>query len=245
MLFDLGGTLIDYLGGAASWPAMELPGVHGLHACLTTAGFTMEEATFADSFVHTIEDRWRAAIHDAADPPILASLIDEACFEAGLQLSHELRQQAISSFCGPIAERCLLADGAPEVVRWLHESGVRLVLISNSIWPGEMHRRDLQRHGLLQYFDATLFSTETGLWKPDPRVFERALTEVGVAADEAAFVGDQLVEDIGGAKRVGLRTIQIGGTPQNLDGTGSESIQPDASIRSLWELPEVLLRLAN
>jgi putative hydrolase of the HAD superfamily len=128
-------------------------------------------------------------------------------------------------------------------VQWLHDAGVRLALISNSIWPGDIHRLDLQRYGLLESFDATLFSAETGLWKPDPRVFERALAEVGAAAEQAVFVGDQIVEDIGGAKRAGMQAIQIGGTPQNLDGEGNEGLRPDGSIRTLWELPETLVGL--
>ena len=243
MLFDLGGTLIDYLGGAPSWPAMELPGVYGLHACLAEAGFPMEADAFADLFVRAIEDRWLAAIQGIGDPPSLALLVDEACVTAGFGLSDELRQAAIASFCAPIAERAVLADGAADVLQRLHDAGIRIGLISNSIWPGETHRLDLQRHGLLDYFDATFFSVETGLWKPDTRVFEQALAALGAAPQEAAFVGDQLEEDIGGAKRAGLRAILIGGTPQNVDGAAPDWSTPDASIRTLWELPEALATL--
>jgi len=240
VIFDLGGTLIDYLGGAVSWPAMEMPGVRALHACLWAAGFPVEAEAFCDSFVRSIEVSWRAAIDGVGDPPTLAGLVAEVCAAAGFGLADELCQAAVGAYCAPIAERAVVTQGAAEVLAWLRGGGIRLGLISNTVWPADAHRRDLERYGLLTYFDVTLFSSETGLWKPDRRVFLRALEELGVAPHETVYIGDQLAEDVGGALQAGLRAILFGDLPQNVDGPEAERYVPHGQIRSLAELPGVL-----
>lgn len=242
MIFDLGGTLIDYLGGAASWPAMELPGVYALHTCLAAAGFPIEAELFCQGFVQSIEQRWRAAIA-GGDAPTLAGLVDEVCFAAGFGLTEDLRRAAVAAYCAPIAERAAVGEGAADVLAWLRSRGVRLGLISNTVWPADAHRLDLERYGLLPYFHVTLFSSETGLWKPDPRVFHRAIEELGARPDEAVYIGDQLAEDIGGARRAGLRAILFGDLPQNVERPEAAAHTPDGQIRALGELPELLADL--
>jgi FMN phosphatase YigB (HAD superfamily) len=45
--------------------------------------------------------------------------------------------------------------------------------------------------------------------KPDPRIFEMALQAAGVAANQALYVGDNVADDIEGARRVGLEAVLI------------------------------------
>jgi len=47
--------------------------------------------------------------------------------------------------------------------------------------------------------------------KPDPRIFARALAEVGCEASQAWFVGDHPVNDVLGAAAVGCRPIWLRG----------------------------------
>jgi putative hydrolase of the HAD superfamily len=44
--------------------------------------------------------------------------------------------------------------------------------------------------------------------KPHPAIFQRALDELGVAAERTLFVGDSLATDLGGAAALGMRTCQ-------------------------------------
>jgi putative hydrolase of the HAD superfamily len=222
---------------------MELPGVRALHRCLSAAGFPIEAEAFCDAFVQSIEGNWRAAIDGLGDPPTLAGLVAEVCAAASFGLEDELREAAVAAYCAPIAERAAMSEGAAEVLEWLRTRGVRLGLISNTVWPGDAHRRDLDRYGLLRFFDVALFSSETGLWKPDPRVFLRALAELGADSDETVYVGDQLAEDVGGGLQAGLRTVLFGDLPQNVDGPAAERYVPHGQIRSLVELPDVLAKI--
>ncbi len=119
---------------------------------------------------------------------------------------------------------------------------MRIGLISNTIWPAELHRLDLERHGLLEHFGATVFSSEAGLWKPDPRIFALTLERLGVAPDRAVFVGDRLMEDIQGAQRAGLRAVFVEGTQDYAD-IDADAFIPDARIGCIAELPSALERL--
>jgi putative hydrolase of the HAD superfamily len=65
----------------------------------------------------------------------------------------------------------------------------------------------LRDEGLLEFFPVRIYSSSVRYRKPHPRIFEMALSEVGVAANRALFIGDLLATDIAGAKRAGMRTI--------------------------------------
>ena len=67
----------------------------------------------------------------------------------------------------------------------------------------------LEEIGLLGLFDFAIVSAIEGVKKPDGRIFERALERAGVAASNAAHVGDMYLEDILGARNVGVRPFLI------------------------------------
>ena len=45
--------------------------------------------------------------------------------------------------------------------------------------------------------------------KPHPSIFEAALSQAGVAAAQSVMVGDSLMHDIEGARRVGMRGVLV------------------------------------
>jgi putative hydrolase of the HAD superfamily len=61
-------------------------------------------------------------------------------------------------------------------------------------------------------FDSVVFSCSCGYLKPDPRLYLRACEELGVAPEEALYVGDGTNDELAGAERVGMRAVQIGAT---------------------------------
>ena len=81
------------------------------------------------------------------------------------------------------------------------KAGQRTGVISNS--NGSI-KRILASLDLLPLVDFVLDSGEEGVEKPDPAIFERALTRAGVAAADAAYVGDLYSIDVLGARRAGL-----------------------------------------
>jgi putative hydrolase of the HAD superfamily len=104
--------------------------------------------------------------------------------------------------------RSLLAPrpGAVETLAELRVRGYRVGLITvcsedvPDVW-GDTAFPDL--------FDATVFSCSVGMRKPDPRIYRLACEELGVAPDEAIFVGDGANDELAGAQRVGMQAVLI------------------------------------
>ena len=101
-----------------------------------------------------------------------------------------------------------LASTTHALLETLRARGLKLALVSNAFDPGWLLHRDLEQMGIEQRLDFSVFSSEVGLRKPHPAIFERALEALGVAPEEALFVGDRLFEDVRGAGELGMKTVQ-------------------------------------
>jgi putative hydrolase of the HAD superfamily len=95
---------------------------------------------------------------------------------------------------------------APEALALVRRSGLRAAAISNS--NGSV-RSVLDAVGLGTYLDFVVDSGEVGVEKPDPRIFELALSRAGLAPAEAAYIGDFYTIDVRGAATAGLRAILL------------------------------------
>jgi putative hydrolase of the HAD superfamily len=58
-----------------------------------------------------------------------------------------------------------------------------------------------------EYFDEILISESEGIKKPDPAIFIRATSRLGVKPEEAVFVGDHPTNDIEASLKVGMKAI--------------------------------------
>ena len=102
----------------------------------------------------------------------------------------------------------ILAANTHPLLEALRERGLKLGLVSNAFDPGWLLHRDLEQMGLAQRLDFSLFSSEIGLRKPHPAIFEHALGALGVEPERTLFVGDRLFEDVRGAAELGMTTVQ-------------------------------------
>jgi putative hydrolase of the HAD superfamily len=102
----------------------------------------------------------------------------------------------------------ILAAHTHPLLESLRGEGLKLGLVSNAFDPGWLLHRDLEQMGLEQRLDFSVFSSEVGLRKPHPAIFERALEALGVEPEHALFVGDRLYEDVRGAGELGMTTVQ-------------------------------------
>jgi HAD superfamily hydrolase (TIGR01662 family) len=135
-----------------------------------------------------------------------------------------------------------LAEGAPAALESLARQGYTLCLVSNTMrTPGRALREVLSHYGVLDRFAHLTFSDECGVRKPEPQIFRRTLEAVGVAPGEAVHVGDDPVLDVEGARRAGMRVIQV--TSQRPAWFGPQ--RPHATIPTLATLPEAIAKLAG
>jgi putative hydrolase of the HAD superfamily len=102
----------------------------------------------------------------------------------------------------------ILAAHTHGLLESLRDRGLKLGLVSNAFDPGWLLHRDLEQMGIQQRLDFSVFSSEVGMRKPHPAIFERALEALEVDAERALFVGDRLYEDVRGARDVGMTTVQ-------------------------------------
>ena len=125
-----------------------------------------------------------------------------------------------------------LYDDVPDTLRTLHAAGLRLGLISNSHRP----LRSFESHfGLDGIIDVKISSFNHGFMKPHRSIFEAALREMQVVAEEAVMVGDSLAHDVFGARQAGMRSILLARNGCAIDD------QTVRVIRSLGELPDLLV----
>jgi putative hydrolase of the HAD superfamily len=98
-------------------------------------------------------------------------------------------------------------------------------------------RAELHKVGLLDYFDPIVVSGDHGYRKPDRRLFQLALDGMGVAAEHALYVGNDMHRDIFGAQEAGLTTVMVEsdqGADVHLD------CVPDYTITDLRDLLTIL-----
>ena len=87
-------------------------------------------------------------------------------------------------------------------------------------------------------FDATVFSCDVGVSKPDPRIYEIACERLGVEPEECLFVGDGANDELPGAERAGMTALQLRPPGEELTESG-QAWQGD-SVEHLSELLELV-----
>jgi FMN phosphatase YigB (HAD superfamily) len=167
----------------------------------------------------------------------LVELFDRVLSQTlGLTVPPDVVRHIVALDHSAFSRTITVSDETLSVLRSLHDGGLRLGLVSNVALLPDLMRRDLDALGILRLLDATIFSSELRTRKPDPRIFEACLEELGVAAERAVFVGDRLLDDIAGAQSVGMRAVQTREFRREED----PGVRPDAVIERLSELPPLL-----
>lgn len=91
---------------------------------------------------------------------------------------------------------------------------------------------------LVSYFDQIIISGDFGRGKPDPAIFEHALSRMFLSKEEAIMVGDNLMTDILGANRAGIKSVWI-----NRHQKERNEVIPTFEIKHLDELFYILEEL--
>lgn len=88
------------------------------------------------------------------------------------------------------------------------------------------------------YFDHIVISGGFGKGKPDPTIFEHSLSLMNLQKDEVIMVGDNLMTDILGANRAGIKSVWI-----NRHDKERNEVIPTYEIQHLEELFPILEEL--
>lgn len=107
----------------------------------------------------------------------------------GLPMTHQdCLDRVLSEEKALIAQGVNLKEGAKELLSWLKKQNVKIALATSST--RERALSILERHGILDYFDAFVFSEDVTHGKPDLEVFLTACTKLAVRPEEALVFED-------------------------------------------------------
>lgn len=212
---------------------------------------------------HTIdlEEQWRVYAHVAH--PERAAEVAAAILAAEREAWGRTRTDCTSASLAALLEGLGLAPHAAALAAYeefwaphtltdpavgplftaLRSRGLKIGVLSNTIWTRAYHDAVFARDGVLGLIDGAVYSSEIPWTKPHPGAFRAALDAVGVDdPQQAVFVGDRLFDDIHGAARVGLRTVFVPHSDIPTDQRGHVDGEPDAVVQSLGEVLGVVER---
>jgi HAD superfamily hydrolase (TIGR01509 family) len=113
----------------------------------------------------------------------------------------------------------------------LRSAGLRVAAVGNTPQEAE--------DALRPHVDVLGSSGRWGVAKPAPEFFARVLATTGLPADEVAYVGDRVDNDVRPARAAGMFAVHLRRGPWGYLQAGAD--EADAEIQSLAELAGVLL----
>ena len=239
VIFDLGGTLMRFGDPEIDFRELEQIGIQGMHGYL--AGLGQNGLPEKDAFCSLVDERLEGAwqrslstLQSACMDEILAELLAEWRMPA----DDDVVRALLDAFHRPMQPYIRLYDDTQATLETFKSAGLRIGLVSNTIFTPAMHDSDLARLGIRECFDHLVYSSAFPHTKPHPAIFQHSLGALGVSADQAIFCGDRIVDDIGGAQGAGMRAVLK--APPDRD-ESHESIIPDARIHTLRELWDMVL----
>jgi putative hydrolase of the HAD superfamily len=191
VVFDLYGTLVP------EFPRSEF--------YLTVDRMALELGADGEAF----REAWnRTAIgRQTGAYPTMSDNVREICEELGLDEPTELElERALAPRAAMYARWFHPRDGALETLAEVRSRGLPLGLISMcapdtpAMW---------RASGLAGSVDVEVFSSETGLRKPDPAIYRYACERLGVKPSSCLFCGDGAYGELTGAEAVGMTAVEI------------------------------------
>jgi putative hydrolase of the HAD superfamily len=204
VLFDLDDTLFDH--EFCSRCALEI--VRSSYECFKQLA--------PDVLAHT-----HARILDELHPEVTSGNLDLALARterfrrlfssAGVDADPANAAAAAAAYRRRYEESWREVRGAAALLKSVRERGARVGVVSNNLL--QEQRDKLRCCGLDAHVDVLVVSGETGISKPDPRIFEIALEGLGCRAEESVMIGDSYDADIAGAIAAGIRPIWFSRSP--------------------------------
>jgi putative hydrolase of the HAD superfamily len=101
-------------------------------------------------------------------------------------------------------EAWVLVGGVTQAIEDLQAAGLPLAVVSNA--GGTMEQQLLDHRVPVEI---VVDSHVVGVEKPDPEIFDIALTKMGIGARGAVYVGDTVFFDVVGARSAGLSPVHV------------------------------------
>jgi putative hydrolase of the HAD superfamily len=215
VIFDWGGTLTP-------WHSIDTA---GLWSCICAPHFTAEQATMhAAALLAAEEELWRLS-RSSGRSATMSQLFERA----GVAVTEAF----LDSYVRAWEPHTFTDPDAPDLLGYLRDRGIRIGVLSNTMWPRSWHDEVFRRDGVLDLIDGAVYSSEIDWTKPHPEAFRAAMAAVRVSdPGRCVFVGDRPYDDVHGAQALGMRAVLI----PHSDVPSYPDAVPDAVIGRLGEL---------
>ena len=215
VIFDWGGTLTPWhtVDPAELWSAVCAP------------HFPAEEAAPTAAALHAAEiELWQTAFAEHRSAT-MTTLFERA----GVTVTEAF----LASYVDAWEPHTFTDPDAPELLEFLRSSGVKVGVLSNTMWPRSWHEEIFRRDGILDLIDGAVYTSEIAWTKPHREAFQAAMVAIGASDPRrTVFVGDRPFDDVYGAKSTGLRAVLMHGS----DVPPYAAAKPDAIINRLADL---------
>lgn len=139
-----------------------------------------------------------------------------------------------------LLESHILDSATKETIKYLHDKGYKLGIISNNI--DEDVKYIINREGIGDLFDIVVCSSSVGERKPSAKIFLEAYKNIPKEEyKNILFVSDELSEDIIGSMALGTKTAWIcKNTVNSWRKAEPEIFETDYKIESVSDLKNIL-----
>jgi putative hydrolase of the HAD superfamily len=224
VVFDWGGTLTP-------WHTVDLA-LQWQDYALAYTGDPGRAAELAAQIMAAEEAAWYRLREDGA-----SATIEQVLAAAGVDTDHPghpAAQTAYEEFWEP---HTFTDPDVPALFRGLRARGVRVGVLSNTIWSREYHDGVFARDGVLDLIDGSVYTSEIAHAKPHPEAFLAAVRAVGVDDPRACvYVGDRPFEDVHGSQAVGMRAVLVPHSDIPPSQQVPVDVHPDAVAQRLVEV---------
>lgn len=235
IIFDLGGTLIDWPDWNEDINRRWALSYDHLTSTLPSNGWPSRDA-YVYAMREAEKHHWvQVAEKRASNTP--TSLLSDGFMRLEREVSEKELLVALDGYAQAVSGWAIIFPDAVQTLLELRKRGYRLGLLSNTWWAAEWHNAELAAHGLTSLLDEVVYTSDLPHSKPHPSVFLEVTKRLNVEPNECIMVGDRLIDDISGALGVGMRAIW---KKTNYPWPEPEHIIPSAVITDLAELLPLL-----
>jgi putative hydrolase of the HAD superfamily len=229
-------VVFDWAGTLTPWHRVDLREQwHGLAQALHPDDGPAASALAAAAAAHE-DGVWHRARTDHSSARLEQMLLD-----LGVLADHPHLPGALAAYHEWWDPHSVTDPEAVPLLQSLRDTGIKVGVLSNTIWSRERHEQVFERDGLLHLIDGAVYSSEIPFTKPHPEAFRAAADAVGVPPERVAFVGDRPFEDVHGAQQAGMRAIFVPHSDLPLDQQVVVDVTPDATVQRLAEVLDVVI----
>jgi len=227
VVFDWGGTLTP-------WHDIDLVEQWSAYA----VAYDRSDEGLAERLAAAEVSLWRE--QQASRGAIGTGTLDHVFASCGVDISEARHGFALATYLEAWDPHTLADPDARPLLEALRSAGIRVGVLSNTLWPRWHHEAVFSRDGLTPFIDAAVYSSEIPVAKPHADAFRAAIAAVDSVPARTVFVGDRPWDDVHGAQQAGMRAILI---PHSRLGDQAVDIDvvPDAVVERLLDVLDVVL----